>query len=222
MREGGPLFMKLFGVVQFPWRYLSMASLFLTVGCGYGLLCVEKEKWTPLAYGILAAFALFCVLQFNQKITESDYPRRVYSEAMRKREYITKDYLDVNTDIHAIPTVEELLGSPYLISVDRQGSNLTANISNQTECAQSVDVPLFLFLGYEAWDDEGNEFELQSGQDGVIGIVVPSGYQGIVHVGVKEKPAWLIADGLSIGSLILSVLLYFLPVVLSGRITESR
>ena len=210
VREGGKIFVKLFGVIQFPWRYLSFATLFECVALGYGLKCVEKEKWVQTVSMLTAAVILIGALFTAQKLVQSDNPRRVYDEQMRNRRYITKDYLDINTDIYNIPFEDVLLGQPYLDSVHKSGSNLDAEVVNDTICAQVVSVPLFLFPGYTAWDDNGNKYELQSGSDGCIGIVVPSGYYGTIHVGVKEKPDWLVADGLSLVTLFVCVLLWIL------------
>ena len=210
VREGGKIFAKLFGVIQFPWRYLSLATLFEGLALGYGLNCLKKEKWVPALSLLTAAVILIGALFTAQNLITSDTPRRVYDEQMRNRRYITKDYLNINTDIYNIPSTDFLLEQPYLLSVSRYGSNLDAQVTNDTVCAQVVSVPLFLFPGYTAWDDAGSRFELQRGINEVIGIVVPSGYSGTIHVGVKEKPDWLVADGLSLVTLFGCVLLWIL------------
>ena len=183
---------------------------------GFGLKCVEKEKWVPTVSILTAAVVLIGALFTAQNLAESDSPRRVYDEQMRNRRYITKDYLNINTDIYNIPSEEVLLGQPYLVSVEKSGTNIDAEVVNDTVCSQVVSVPLFLFPGYTAWDDAGNAYELTSGSDELIGLVVPSGYSGTIHVGVQEKPAWLVADGLSIATLVICIGLCLIPLRLKS------
>ena len=193
-REGLKIFTKLMGVIQFPWRFLTIAVLFECIAAIAAVSCIKKEEYCRYACYTAAVLSLITLFIFNQKILQSDIPRRSYEESVKYRNYITKDYMNINTDIHNIPSEEELLANPYIVSYHKNGSNIEMEINNTSEYEQPINVSLFLFPGYVARDDAGNTLTMTNGTDELIAVLVPPGYHQNVKISVKEKPLWIAGD----------------------------
>lgn len=210
-REGGEFFTKLLGVMQFPWRFLTMVVFFESLALIGGLKFIEKEDYYKISCFLVALLSLITLFIVSEKLVTGDSPRRIYNEAVRYRKYITKDYLNINTDIYKIPPEEELLENTYIVSYRKEGSNVWMEVNNTSDFEQPINVSLFLFPGYVATDDSNETLLLQEGTDGLIAVMVPPHYHGNIKISVKEKPLWIVGDVISVVVLFGLLAAYIVP-----------
>ena len=145
--------------------------------------------------------------------TEQNY-YKLYNEEGMGFGYISgAEYLIEGTDIEKLTFADAAAGEGVQIERYEKG-RLRAELTciNQTGLESYVDIPLLLYKGYGATDAAtGQEMELCYGENNVIRLVIPAGYEGTVLVSFESPVYWRISElisGLTIVALIVMGLIH--------------
>lgn len=194
---------NLLSQVQFPWRYISIATMILTLLLGAVLKQVSSDKIQIIKYekGImLTAFLLTCLFVGN------------YNDDAR----FTKYYDSAEIGTYSVGAGEYLRqGSDrYILSTDIYQENMQeVSIESRSGCYMKlrcvaseeeglVWIPMFNYKGYHVTDENGREYAISDNYNNQIQFSVPAGFDGYMIIDYKEPWYWRIAEVLSLLSIL--------------------
>lgn len=214
--------------IQFSWRFLSAATLFLV-----WLFClILKKNWIPensrrVFAGLLAVLSLYQGAVYMGDCLKDADPYRVYqagnmstmeacSDSEEKQESIMAgEYLpiDRNQEFDLPVYVEAYVDA---LSFDESGVNVEswtrdraavqATLQNKSKNVQQVEVPLLFYKGYQAVTDSGEKLEIRPGTSYRISVSIPAGFSGRIRVAFKEPGCWRTCEAVSLLTLVVLVL----------------
>lgn len=200
-----PVLGTLLGSIQFPWRFLGLATIALTLATLFGLQQLQLTgRGTAARAGagaVVLLTAYFC-LTFLPTYVQTDtgsYTGDVSLFMLRPPSHVTTTMDDLYLPKGA---AESGLGyaasEPAAIQVDqiiRDGRTTTLTCSTGSEQG-FVELPLLYYPGYRA--DTGT---LALSEHGLVLLAVPPDFTGTVTVTWQEPKRWLAADLVSLFSL---------------------
>lgn len=204
------------GGVQFPWRYLVMATLMLCLAT----LFVFKYMNKNVIKIILGAAAVLSALFFMYRQNTADNKTvdglncdqikvtLIASDIM----YLPQDMdAEILKDRHIVISDE----APAVQDMGYDGLSYTVGVANDTDAEGYVTLPLIDYGGYHtfAMDDNGeyklkDTYKLVSAEDGRVKLMIPAGSSDIVEVRYKEPWYYRVAECLSLITLIIAVYLW--------------
>ncbi|MBP5654473.1 MAG: hypothetical protein J6X33_03065 [Clostridiales bacterium] len=179
--------------IQFPWRLLGLAVLFLSVLAGDLIGKIEEDK-KPSSKAVLISFiAILAVQSVMAGLTLHSY----ITEGNFDVQYINTSSLDTSYlgDNEYLPTGVDL--------------DVLDHIAYKTEDG-SIDMPVIDYPYYKAFDGNGNTLPVSKGDYGLIRVRVPSGDEDDIDVRFTAPVHWRIADIVSVLSVAGSVVFVFL------------
>lgn len=184
--------------IQFPWRYLSIANLLLTLLLGFVLCRLQFQK-IPFKKAAVCAIVSLNVISTGAFLfsycTQSDPV--TYSDTDISTWAIGEgEYLRAGTDKNALTgeITSENMQSASLIS--RVGSKM--ELFCETATGGSVEVPMFHYKGFRVWDESGTEYAVTDGANHVIRFELPAHFSGAVTIAFVEPWYWRAAEILSL------------------------
>ena len=212
--ENLPIFGKLFGMVQFPWRYLGIATFCFSLMITAFLQIREEDKNAAksgekekeilsggnLVYIILIGLAVL-VAYFNfQSLTDQTEYFAPYSEVgvNKGRTMIQAEYLYTDTTIDGLRS-----GAWVPNDYTKKGSTLTIPVTEAYPESWELATPMTYYPYYVAKDvSSGERFETAKSPAGTAVIFIPGGYSGTVKFYVPEAKKWILGDILSLMTLL--------------------
>ena len=183
-------FFNVFAQIQYPWRYIGIAMVFLAILLGLVLeYFVENEFYSEKIYAVIIAMALISTAIF-------------IGSAEDNATGVTKYYDTAQLDrgAGAIGYGEYLIegtDTSDLIAVNLYKGDLSA-----------IDIPKYNYPYYKAYDDNGNELAIKNGFNNRICVSVESGYNGDVTVKFVGPIVWRIAEVISLLGAISMIIIY--------------
>lgn len=193
---------KFLGMIQFPWRYIGLASALLCVAvaaalqllqnCGRG---VDKIGVVLLTGTILYAATFYNVLEQIQPQTFTVYQdfNADSMEVGSGKDYILPGEVDYNY-ARPQPQQESLLVKWY----DKTDGVAHVTLENTQNTEASVVLPINDYGNYVATDTEGNRLPLTMSENSLLVLTVPGGYSGAVSVSYREPMLWRVAELISL------------------------
>lgn len=203
---------KLAFVIQFLWRYLGYAILFLCVGgmIAFSVFCRSESKDKAyLAGAAILVLAVSMTLYYSDAVISVKQTDRIYTgEGVE----FTGDklYLPSGSDADKYmsttsPTASDMV---MLSDIHRNGMNMSLHVTNQSNVEEVVTIPFIYYEGYRATAQAVNErLAIVETEDQMVGVLVPGNYSGVVKVSFVEKLYWRVAELISLISAI-GILLY--------------
>ena len=188
--------------MQFPWRYLSMGTVFCVFVTVIGVKLIGKEN-RYYEYIVIGAVVMFTLI--NSGFFFGNYvgvgSRNVYYESPNYGDvmYLLEgdDYMVRNggTSDRSIITDEEFV---EVYDYDYEDGITTFNVKNSADTEKIIEIPLFNYDNYHAYDTvNGKELRIVNGIDKRIGVVISPGYEGSVEVRYVIPVLWKISYVLS-------------------------
>ena len=91
-------------------------------------------------------------------------------------------------------------------SIEQADGITTLTCAETTGQDQHAELPLLYYPGYTVIEGPGTAFKTVNG---LVGVTVPANYTGTVRVAFREPKRWLLADGVSVLSVV--ALLVLMP-----------
>lgn len=211
--------------IQFLFRLTILADLFFT---GLFVITIKYltenyrnttkspiKQWIPkLLIIIVISVTLIQTLsletaviatQYNSKyqkfgITESD---ELFCKNIGNEEYIPRtlvtgwSWSDAYNDRKIVVTG----GEAYNYS--KKGTTLNFTVKTQSDVTAWIDIPLIYYFGYEAYNSDTKEtIQIFQNNSGKISFVMPGDTTWNVELVYKDKKSWIIADIVSLITLI--------------------
>lgn len=204
LQQMNGLFRMLTRNIQFPWRFLGISCLLLTVTaiCLIRLLQALPNK--PLYYAILAVIgtvfllsADYFMFSYTQNIEWKRYvdEKDIYVDAIGHGEYLpaqTPEDFDADTAVIAGENFE-------ILSERRSAGTCIVEGSNLSEEETYVDIPFLPYKGYMCRDNATNErLAVSLDIPGKVRVRIPPHYHGTFAVAYKEPWYWRISELVSL------------------------
>ena len=162
-----------FNMIQFPWRFYAMASLFLALAIGMmtQTLFYSKNKYVALVV-ILALMSFGAITTWTNTADYEDVPANYYETIEHTYpgngyEYLPKE-LDQDT-IYAVTNVQRnvVADNGSNVPFEQNGVRITFRY-DPTSGVQYYDVPLLYYMGYGAMfaDEQGVQTPLRVEEHG--------------------------------------------------------
>ena len=187
---------KMAGMFQYPWRFLSLATVLL---CLASVLAVQllKEKNARLAKGAAAALAACALLTAGVVQTQitSDMGELAYNVFLSKDPNVSTgvgEYLIDGTSAYETIWAQPKPGSDdlHLLSYEKRGGKAYLEVENDGEAAD-ISVPIFNYGHYHAVDEAaGEEYPLGTGENARITLNIPAGYTGTIMIAYQAPAYW--------------------------------
>lgn len=193
--------------IQFPWRYLTYATLFSVLALGELLELAQKHAESasvqavpvrPMALlcALICALSMVDLLWFHgsyassngrihvDNTAEVDIGSRDFTHYMRNDSTIDKLTYEIKTE-----------NAEYL-EAERDGTDMSLYIETH-EPGGNVSVPIFNYKGYHVIDEYGTEYEIYDGENKEICFSVEPNFKGNVSVSFVPPWYWIAAGVIS-------------------------
>ncbi len=205
LQNSNPILEKLIMSMQFPYRFLSLACVSASV-LACALLSWFKEKGNKVFYyswlGLLTGLALFFGLyQTNMQLVTRGFAR-VYNKQSMGTIYVSNgEYLPFGTDIEGLKCDKLESSEDVVITAYEKGQDTlqtTITVVN-TGADGYAEIPVLYYKGYQAKDEAtGKLLPVVSGDNNVVRIEIPAGYNGTLHIAFHSPWYWRAAEGISV------------------------
>ena len=202
---------KMAGMFQYPWRFLSLATVLL---CLAVLLAVQllQEKNVRLAKGAAAALAACALLTVGVVQTQitTGMSEQAYNVFLNRQPNATTgvgEYLIDGTSGYETIWAQPKPGSEelQLLSYEKRGGKAYLTVENDGDAAD-ISVPIFNYGHYYAVDEAtGDAYALGTGENARITLNIPAGYTGTIVIAYHAPVYWHAFELVSLLALIGSV-----------------
>ena len=212
-----PFMAKIVTSIQYPWRFFSIAGIMLAY-----LVCLILQKaWIDvnkkkLFTGLLFALSLSQGFLYMSKCLSEYSPYHVYQAGnLSTFDVVGGEYFPENSEVfgNEAGCVNELTYNSDALTIHdwhRDGGAIEVSLTNRTDSAQQMEVPLLLYKGYHAITDNGEELAISPGEWYRLSVSVPADFNGTVRTEFREPWYWRISEFISLTALICLLLYLFL------------
>lgn len=192
--------------IQFPWRFLGLATLSLTLAALFALQQLGLSGLSRFARAgsaaMLALTAFFCLTFLQERVSaETDFYNGDPSQWMTMS---TSSLIYPMDDLY-LPEGAVVQGMGYAVNPPLDAAVESIRRDGRTtyvDCTTAdreglVELPLLYYPGYRT--DTGTLYLTETG---VVGLAVPAGFDGTVTVTWQEPKRWLAADLISLVSIV--------------------
>ena len=202
---------KFLEVMQFPWRFLGIATLFICVCGGFGFrMFVQRVKLKNIS--IIVLISMVCITNIIvlnnlnplpfQKIEQKIYWKRITCST-------DDDYLYRGMNVKELFAMKNQYISEAVI-YDWRKSLTTVSFSYSAKENSIITLPLVNYPGYVAVNQTGEDIPVEENKNHMVMIRLPEG-EGAVKVYYDGLPLFKIADYISLISLV--ILLYSISLI---------
>ena len=187
---------KLIGLFQYPWRFLSLATVLL---CLAVVLAVQllKEKNLRLAKGVALSLVgctllMTGVMQTQMLTDQQEVAYNTYRKMDPTPTTGVGEYLIDGTSAYETIWAQPKPGSDkmQLLSYEKRGGKAYLEVENDGEAAD-ISVPIFNYGHYHAVDEAtGEEYPLSTGENARITLNIPAGYTGTIMIAYQAPAYW--------------------------------
>lgn len=193
---------NLAGMLQFPWRFLGIATVFFTVMVLFLIRVLEKHVSGRATVAVMIAIAASAVLtegHFLMEYVDKQDGIRVYTEAdLGTMTVMGAEYKLSDTDLEGYKRRDVLFGDAVEAVSFLQGKRGTYELSctNQAENPSYADIPVQMYDNYHAYAGS-QELALTRGENNRIRVQIPAGFSGTICIRYKVPLAWRFSEAIS-------------------------
>ena len=203
--------------LQFPYRFLSIATMTSVVLAGVLLCYVRSEESQSVQRMLIIGLTGITLVTGSFHIDQIMMGRglaRVYNKQSMGTIHISNaEYLPYKADLSLMHPDHIVAGEGVEITAfEKEKDLLHATVSVKCSEKESfLELPILYYRGYVARDlESGEQFAVQGGPNSDLRVLLPAGYSGTFRVYFKEPFLWRLAEGISVVTLlfILWVMVY--------------
>lgn len=189
---------KILNTVQFPWRYLGIATLLLTIAGLIAMQLWQNEKVKQMVLVAVSVVSAITALWFFQSmISNADYYAVYDGAGLDSYALVGEEYLYQGTDLDLLR--ERANREDWYV---QSGTNVTCVIEPFGD-KTDYRLPLLYYPWYVAKDAvTGEEINIVKGENNVAFLELPEDYNGAVKVSFEEPAAWKVGNVISLVTLI--------------------
>ena len=191
---------KIFCMIQFPWRYLSLGTVFGVFASLIGIYYLQNPVWKKVVCGVMALLTVLNMGHFYVVYGNEVQTTTVYG-ILDKNDYISSgEYLPANT-VGGYMNWRKIVTDESAVTVEDY--NYTDGITtflctNTADKPKTVEIPLLNYDNYHAYAlADGQELEIQNGENNYVNVVVAPHYTGMVQVKYEIPLLWKVSYAVS-------------------------
>lgn len=212
------LTMALVSSIQYPNRFLMIATLLLTFVCGVAILWLFQERGEAgisqmgkfVTGGLLALLLITSLFYMNQISLEAG-SLVLYDEKGMGTGYLSgAEYLPYGTQESLLTYHAPYAGEGVTIK-DYEKKHLDISFTAQNVAAEEsyADVALLNYKGYQATVvQSGERLPITPGDNNCVRVLLPAGFEGKVSICFVEPWYWRVAEVVSMFSILAGLFLY--------------
>lgn len=184
--------------IQFPWRYLGVATLFAMLLFLFLMMRVPP-KYVATVVCVLMIISAGMMMYFTK-----DYNRYAEYKTFQQTKDLDSydmgfcEYLRTGTNRDKFTnTIEKSEGVLYADVVKRQGNAMTVQVQVATSGGY-IDLPIINFKGYECVDENDNPLPIVDGANNLIRISFADEYRGDIYINYVQPMYWCLAEWISL------------------------
>jgi hypothetical protein len=194
-----PSLAKALCVIQFPWRYLSVATIFAVTATLLGLKIASKyiqNQTLKMIELVLVAFTLVQAGLFYTNFADSATEYKVYGGADVEQDTVGGEYMITGTieGYQRWRSIKADLSNVGIAGYESDHGKVTFVCNNISDEEKFVQIPIMNYDNYHAFTDDGTELRIENGENNRLGLWVPSGYNGIIRVQYIVPLSWKLAN----------------------------
>lgn len=193
--------------LQFPWRWLSLLSVFCYLLFGWELLMlkessVKKDTVKVLMIGfmcvMMAQSYLYTDIYCREK-PEYDYINVCVTNSWWWDFEVAREYAPRKLTMDSVHPLEiEHQDGVEIMSEHRKDLEYLINASNNSGKEQKLIFPIFAYKGYRAVLEDGTQIPIEIGHDYRIQLSMPAGAEwNNLHLYFAEMPYWKVSECVS-------------------------
>lgn len=218
----------IFTSIQFPWRYLSLSSVFLILGITIALnsnsLKNELMPFFELIYAAIIGLTIASAGFFISQIISDNNSVYIASNCdLNDSELMGAEYIPAGVDEMALLSLRDAtVSNAALVESSTTKNGYKISIANAQDNAK-VSVPRIYYKGYAAKFQNDNHYhECYADELGRVCFNIPEGYTGDILVTFCEPWYWRIAELISlIASLTIIIIFLIHPYILFDTNTSQ-
>lgn len=191
---------KYLNAIQFPWRYMIIAILLITIST-CAVIELYKNNYKPeLSRLLFIAISIFTIIPYLYSISllfNTFTPYRPYDfGALSANEVGTGEYLPWDTEVSLCSALDYISGEHVTLSEhEKDALSVRLNVKNYSSEESYIEVPLLYYKGYVASDTLNNmRFPVCRGNKGLIHVTIPADYSGNITIQFQEPLYWRTAE----------------------------
>lgn len=187
--------------IQFPWRYIGIAVLLLTMlfGCILQSFSREMQRHDLLKNMYVSAVGQCLFMSFFYVSSCADYAGTVYfydTAELSTYSVGNGEYVRAGADINAFTRDISEENMQRVVILSRRGQRMEIYCETGAE-SSSVEVPILNYKGYCVIDEFGNTYDLEDGDNRLIRFSVPGEFSGKVMIDFVEPWYWRMGELIS-------------------------
>ena len=212
------LTMALVSSIQYPNRFLMIATVLLTFVCGAVILWIGEEKEEAygrgrgkFAAGALLSLLLITSLFYMNQISLEAGGLVLYDEKGMGTGYLSgAEYLLYGTEEELLTYHAPYAGEGVTIEdYEKEYLELSFTARNAAKEESYADVALLNYKGYRAVAvQSGEKLPIVNGDNNCVRVLLPAGFEDKVSICFVEPWYWRVAEAVSLFSILVGLLLY--------------
>ena len=202
---------KVFCVIQYPWRYLVIASICFTVSTVLAVKLFEKNH-SKIYGGYVISMIVFLnvisISYYYQDFSHNSDSFEILSEQNRNvMQTGNQEYLLSGTDVQQLTSRK--IGtndSIWARELKKEKGKYIFEVKNGSDCVKNITLPVLHYDNYRVYDSNtGEMIETRTGENNCIAVEIPPGYEGKVMVQYHPRAIWRICEIVSVATVILLI-----------------
>lgn len=215
----GSIAATLVSSIQFPNRFLTIATVCLTVVTGVVAkwVCTQYQQKGMAVFfaGIVVLLTSSSIYLMNEMMWSVD-GFCVYNEEGMGTGYIAgAEYLPYGTDASLLLHREAIVEDNIQVEgYEKNGLTVEISCQNVSDREGAMELPLLYYKGYQAVNaDTGERIPVYIGNNNVVGVAVPAGFAGMIRVTFESRWYWRVAEMLSV---------FTFAILIAGCLVQKR
>lgn len=220
------MLMKVVSTMQFPWRFLSIASITLALCAVWALkhIDIKSRLYKYIAVGMVAA-AFIQSGYLIGNVINTYKPFFVYGESkLDTTSVVGAEYLPAGVRVETYTSQYALVGENVDYTQNYRNNNyIDCTLKNDSDSYGTVAFSIVYYDGYSAVDKATGDKLQVFGNEGRLCVYVPSHYSGDVIVSFTGFASWRIATVISIiAAVVFIVVIADRKKVIYSRLRKKR
>lgn len=192
--------------IQFPWRFLGIASVLISIVGAIVLYRMKNTHNNSLYYSVVIALTVLAYISGNYFMTNyMNNNRKLYmvEESDVNRDDIGAGEYLPNKERYSYEGFIYVDGKVRVQSVDREKMIYYVECANLTDEEQDIQFPIVAYDNYYAMDmNTKQELSVEQGENYRVRVILPEGYCGKIAVQYRSPWYWRLSELISLVTLI--------------------
>ncbi len=216
---------NLLAQVQFPWRYVGIAMIVLTLLLGNLLTQISEEPLNLTQCGkaiVIVGFVMTCVLT-SSYLDNGSFTDSYDGAELDDYQIGTGEYLRDGTNRLGFSSISSEVKWERMSEVSvlsRRGSSMELHCVGTDE-EGVVWLPMFNYKGYHATDGNGKEYPISDGYDNRIELSLPAGFDDNIFIEYREPWYWKVAGAVSLLAVLAILYSYTKPYFCKKQFSDN-